>query len=147
MPVAVASQSQSLPTFYACRWAWCIHHCQSQADLNRHVISDHINKAKPIRRGDLPVIEKAEGGESFNGSREQLKTPRNINDQKGVLYTSLTHPGISLIMQKNQPHQMPSHPHCRPLPVQTLLRRNSLLNHWPLHPAQSAGSILHMRQV
>lgn len=46
----------------ACRWTWCRRNFISKAELDHHVIHDHIQTAVPVRRKDLAMLKRADEG-------------------------------------------------------------------------------------
>ncbi|KAF8165538.1 hypothetical protein B0H34DRAFT_689499 [Crassisporium funariophilum] len=47
---------------YGCRWAWCRLTFSTNAELNKHVIHEHVHRAVPVRLQDIPMIRRAEEG-------------------------------------------------------------------------------------
>ncbi|TFK22336.1 hypothetical protein FA15DRAFT_671629 [Coprinopsis marcescibilis] len=56
------TEDQESPQLFSCRWGWCPHSFANDSDLTHHVIAEHVRKAKPVRRGELPLILRAEQG-------------------------------------------------------------------------------------
>ncbi|KZT22438.1 hypothetical protein NEOLEDRAFT_1149978 [Neolentinus lepideus HHB14362 ss-1] len=52
------------PPTFACRWDWCRATFSSNKSLVDHVTEDHIKTAKPVKRRELPLIQRAEEGTS-----------------------------------------------------------------------------------
>ena len=57
-------------TLAVCRWGWCKESFSSQDELVEHVLQEHIEKAVPIKKKDLPLEKRAQLGESFEGALE-----------------------------------------------------------------------------
>lgn len=69
------SQDSSVRT-YPCRWHWCIESFSDNAALVGHVLKEHVHKAKPIKRLDIPLFRRAE-----EGSGESYKVPYLLHSQ------------------------------------------------------------------
>ena len=52
-----------------CRWQWCSESFESPDRLADHVLKEHIEKAKPMKRRDVDVHRRAQDGASFEGER------------------------------------------------------------------------------
>ncbi|EDR12316.1 uncharacterized protein LACBIDRAFT_311605 [Laccaria bicolor S238N-H82] len=62
-----ASSSSSLPQLSpfhlnSCRWSWCSSTFPSSQDLIHHILNQHIRNAVPVKRADLPMLQRAEEG-------------------------------------------------------------------------------------
>ncbi|KLO11273.1 hypothetical protein SCHPADRAFT_877127 [Schizopora paradoxa] len=51
-----------------CRWQWCSESFDSPDRLADHVLKEHIEKAKPMKRRDVDVHRRAQDGVSFEES-------------------------------------------------------------------------------
>lgn len=47
---------------YTCNWDWCRLAFPTNPSLVYHVIHDHVRKAQPVRRRDLPFLRRVEDG-------------------------------------------------------------------------------------
>src|ERR1700733_6792699 len=57
------STSPSLPPrMHHCHWDWCRLTFPTNQLLIDHVIYEHVRKAQPVRRRDLPMLRRAEEG-------------------------------------------------------------------------------------
>lgn len=50
-----------------CRWAWCKETFGTQDELVEHVLDEHVAKAMPTKKKDLPLERRARNGASFEG--------------------------------------------------------------------------------
>ncbi|PPQ65931.1 hypothetical protein CVT26_010692 [Gymnopilus dilepis] len=55
------SQASSVHT-YPCKWHWCRETFPDNPQLVQHVILEHVNKAPPVKREDIPHVRRAEDG-------------------------------------------------------------------------------------
>ncbi len=53
-----------MSSLHSCHWDWCRFTTVLHDDFVQHVISAHIDKAEPIKRGDIGLIRKVEQGPS-----------------------------------------------------------------------------------
>lgn len=60
----MASPSSSVlpPRMHHCHWDWCRLTFPTNQLLLDHVIYEHVRKAQPVRRCDLPMLRRAEEG-------------------------------------------------------------------------------------
>lgn len=63
----MAESSSSLPQLSSfqlniCRWSWCSSTFPSSQDLVHHVLDQHIRNAIPVKRADLPMLQRVEEG-------------------------------------------------------------------------------------
>lgn len=56
------SISVSSPRLHPCRWEWCRLTFPTNALLINHVLVEHVRKAQPVRRKDLPMLRRVEEG-------------------------------------------------------------------------------------
>jgi len=47
---------------YGCKWEWCRLSFLDQAALNEHVVLEHVRRAIPVRRRDIPIMRRVEEG-------------------------------------------------------------------------------------
>lgn len=47
---------------HGCYWDWCRLIFDTNAELNHHVINDHVKTAVPVKRKDLEMLRRAEEG-------------------------------------------------------------------------------------
>ncbi|TFK43729.1 hypothetical protein BDQ12DRAFT_675457 [Crucibulum laeve] len=80
-PSASPLHSQATPSYQAngCRWNWCGQIFSTTEELLHHVIHAHVRRATPVRRGDIPMLRRAEEGigSSFNFSAIAGSTQSN----------------------------------------------------------------------
>ena len=50
------------PANHTCHWDWCRLAFPSNALLIHHVIHEHVHKAQPVRRRDLPILRRVKDG-------------------------------------------------------------------------------------
>jgi hypothetical protein len=59
---ALGPQRHGQPRIHGCRWAWCRLIFSTNPELVHHVIHEHVQKAVPVKRKDLPILRRAEEG-------------------------------------------------------------------------------------
>ncbi|KAF8812244.1 hypothetical protein BYT27DRAFT_7207677 [Phlegmacium glaucopus] len=91
--MSVSSQDQSSQLF-SCKWAWCRSTFSNNAGLVHHVVHDHVHRAIPVRRRDIPMIRRAEEGKG-----ESLKISELMVDIYS--YSTISHKSV-------EPPQEPS---------------------------------------
>lgn len=64
MSLTSTQTSSVLSSLHLCRWEWCRESFDASEKLIEHVIREHVNKAIPVRRRDIPLIRRAEEGTS-----------------------------------------------------------------------------------
>jgi hypothetical protein len=47
---------------HGCRWAWCRLTFSTNKELVQHVIYEHVRRAIPVMRRDIPMLRRAEEG-------------------------------------------------------------------------------------
>ncbi|KAF5333726.1 hypothetical protein D9611_002628 [Ephemerocybe angulata] len=123
---------QTLSAVHYCRWDWCLERFSKPSDLNQHVVNDHILTSKPIRRGDLAAIERAEEGigESMtiptqmrgilHQNEPEKETPEKASQQSPELPSSLpTPPGSDAPSPPRENASLPNMEQAPELPQDT----------------------------
>ena len=59
-------------TLLACRWNWCTRTFSDHSALKDHVDLEHISKATPVKRKDVPLLKLVENGASLPGLSANL---------------------------------------------------------------------------
>ncbi|KAL9712965.1 hypothetical protein Ac2012v2_004206 [Leucoagaricus gongylophorus] len=91
--------------YHRCWWSWCRHNFYTKQDLLNHVISEHVQKASPVRLADIHTAQTAENSywDSLDfGSLPSL--PSNLPDQ------GENHSQASSHCQIDIPSSLPSPP-------------------------------------
>ncbi|KAH8120715.1 hypothetical protein DFH11DRAFT_1478580, partial [Phellopilus nigrolimitatus] len=57
----------STSSLAVCKWAWCKESFETTDKLVMHVLEEHVWKAKPMKRKDVPLERRAMDGTSFQG--------------------------------------------------------------------------------
>lgn len=62
---------------HGCYWGWCRLNFPTNAELNHHVINEHVRTAIPVKRSDLAMLRRAEEGmgDSLGFSGLDLRYP------------------------------------------------------------------------
>lgn len=88
-----SSQSDASSLHYhRCWWAWCRHNFYTKQELSNHVISEHVQKARPVRLQDIHALQTAE--DSYWGSLDlgsPPTLPSNLLDQEENCTQSSSH--------------------------------------------------------
>jgi hypothetical protein len=58
----------TMSSLHSCHWDWCRFTTVLHEDFVQHVISAHIDKAGPIKRGDISLIRQVEQGTSSHST-------------------------------------------------------------------------------
>lgn len=85
---------------YSCRWAWCRLNFSDNDVLGRHVVLEHVRRAIPVRRKDLPMLRRAEEGlgESLKLS-DIMRNPSSSLSQKSEFSRGTILVSVDLGMQ------------------------------------------------
>jgi hypothetical protein len=62
------STLSTMSSLHSCHWDWCRFTTVLHEDFVQHVISAHIDKAEPIKRGDISLIRQVEQGTSSHST-------------------------------------------------------------------------------
>ncbi|KAI0260143.1 hypothetical protein BC834DRAFT_832196 [Gloeopeniophorella convolvens] len=54
-----------MSTLHSCRWDWCRYTTASHEGFVEHVISEHVEKAEPVKKKDVNLIRRVEEGTSL----------------------------------------------------------------------------------
>jgi hypothetical protein len=63
----------------SCRWSWCRLVFLTDAQLREHVLNEHVQQAVPVRRGDIPLLRRAEEGYGDSLSLPNFSAESQIN--------------------------------------------------------------------
>ena len=66
--VKIQNESQGMATPTGCRWGWCTATFESQVQLAKHVLNEHVAHAKPIKRKEIRMEVRAQDGTSVDGA-------------------------------------------------------------------------------
>lgn len=94
LPPPTSPQSIRPTHIHSCRWDWCRLTFSSNVLLVHHVVHEHVHKAQPVRRHDVPLLRRAEEGlgESWRLStstdNQQSTFPSDSNNHASSLTSS-----------------------------------------------------------
>ncbi|KAH9969942.1 hypothetical protein BJV74DRAFT_267039 [Russula compacta] len=98
-----------MSSLHSCHWDWCRFTTVLHADFVQHVLSAHIDKAEPVKRGDISLIRHVEqgasgrsGGLSTAETSSQLEAPQTAPESSG--------PTANLVVTPSPHHQHFSKP-------------------------------------